>query len=141
MSSKPPPPPPIARGTKPGTAPRPTPTIVVDDHGEGGGNADRIDWANLSPEDKRVFFSWLDEFFANYLTSIGRPVPESILRNLEEHQQEQADAGAEDVQEEVEDESQVRPKPVASPRRLPPPAASFNAQAGVNATRGPPVRI
>lgn len=23
-----------------------------------------IDWANLSPEDKEVFFSWLDEFFA-----------------------------------------------------------------------------
>ncbi|KAJ3789416.1 hypothetical protein GGU10DRAFT_372226 [Lentinula aff. detonsa] len=23
----------------------------------------RIDWANLSPEDKHVFFSWLDEFF------------------------------------------------------------------------------
>ncbi|KAJ3830448.1 hypothetical protein F5880DRAFT_781090 [Lentinula raphanica] len=22
-----------------------------------------IDWANLSPDDKRVFFSWLDEFF------------------------------------------------------------------------------
>jgi transglutaminase-like putative cysteine protease len=28
---------------------------------------DRIDWANLSPEDKQVFFSWLDEFFAVYL--------------------------------------------------------------------------
>ena len=28
---------------------------------------DRIDWANLSPEDKEVFFSWLDEFFARYL--------------------------------------------------------------------------
>jgi hypothetical protein len=25
-----------------------------------------IDWANLSPEDKQVFFSWLDEFFARY---------------------------------------------------------------------------
>jgi hypothetical protein len=25
-----------------------------------------IDWANLSPEDKEVFFSWLDEFFANF---------------------------------------------------------------------------
>ncbi|KAI0696393.1 hypothetical protein C8T65DRAFT_814378 [Cerioporus squamosus] len=28
---------------------------------------DRIDWANLSPEDKQTFFSWLDEFFARYL--------------------------------------------------------------------------
>ncbi|EPQ55694.1 hypothetical protein GLOTRDRAFT_128906 [Gloeophyllum trabeum ATCC 11539] len=25
---------------------------------------DKIDWANLSPEDKEVFFSWLDEFFS-----------------------------------------------------------------------------
>lgn len=26
-----------------------------------------IDWANLSDEDKQVFFTWLDEFFARYL--------------------------------------------------------------------------
>lgn len=26
-----------------------------------------IDWTNLSPEDKEIFFSWLDEFFGNYL--------------------------------------------------------------------------
>ncbi|EJD04766.1 uncharacterized protein FOMMEDRAFT_153856 [Fomitiporia mediterranea MF3/22] len=26
-----------------------------------------IDWANLSPTDKQVFFEWLDEFFARYL--------------------------------------------------------------------------
>jgi hypothetical protein len=25
-----------------------------------------IDWANLTTEDKEVFFSWLDEFFARY---------------------------------------------------------------------------
>ncbi|KAF9478570.1 hypothetical protein BDN70DRAFT_879805 [Pholiota conissans] len=25
-----------------------------------------IDWTNLTPEDKEVFFSWLDEFFANF---------------------------------------------------------------------------
>ena len=28
---------------------------------------DDIDWANLSAEDKEVFFSWLDEFFSRYL--------------------------------------------------------------------------
>lgn len=30
-----------------------------------------IDWTNLTEEDKLVFFSWLDEFFAKYL---GVPV-------------------------------------------------------------------
>lgn len=28
---------------------------------------DKIDWANLSSEDKQVFFSWLDEFFARFI--------------------------------------------------------------------------
>jgi len=28
--------------------------------------ADTIDWANLSDEDKQVFFSWLDEFFVKF---------------------------------------------------------------------------
>ncbi|VDB87256.1 unnamed protein product [Peniophora sp. CBMAI 1063] len=32
---------------------------------------DRIDWANLSYEDKQVFFSWLDEFFSRFT---GRPI-------------------------------------------------------------------
>ena len=27
----------------------------------------RIDWANLTPEDKEAFFGWLDEFFSRYL--------------------------------------------------------------------------
>jgi len=27
----------------------------------------RIDWANLTPEDKEAFFEWLDEFFSRYL--------------------------------------------------------------------------
>lgn len=27
----------------------------------------KIDWTNLSPQDKEMFFSWLDEFFAGYL--------------------------------------------------------------------------
>ncbi len=30
-------------------------------------DVDKIDWANLSVEDKRAFFAWLDEFFAHYL--------------------------------------------------------------------------
>ncbi|KZT05275.1 uncharacterized protein LAESUDRAFT_702502 [Laetiporus sulphureus 93-53] len=40
-----------------------------------GDGPDHIDWANLSPEDKEVFFSWLDEFFARYLST---SVPPSI---------------------------------------------------------------
>jgi hypothetical protein len=32
----------------------------------------QLDWANLSPEDKEVFFSWLDEFFSRYL---NKPIP------------------------------------------------------------------
>lgn len=54
------PPPPIVRSTRPnwqtGQATPPTIAPVEND----------IDWANLSPEDKEVFFSWLDEFFANF---------------------------------------------------------------------------
>lgn len=30
-------------------------------------DVDKIDWANLSYEDKQAFFAWLDEFFARYL--------------------------------------------------------------------------
>jgi len=29
--------------------------------------SDRIDWANLSGEDKEEFFLWLDEFFSRFL--------------------------------------------------------------------------
>lgn len=29
-------------------------------------DAESIDWANLTAEDKEVFFSWLDEFFARF---------------------------------------------------------------------------
>jgi hypothetical protein len=30
-------------------------------------DVEKIDWANLSAEDKHAFFAWLDEFFARYL--------------------------------------------------------------------------
>jgi hypothetical protein len=32
-----------------------------------------IDWANLSVEDKQVFFSWLDEFFARHSGKVLPP--------------------------------------------------------------------
>ncbi|KAF8064207.1 proline-rich protein [Lyophyllum atratum] len=50
-------PPPIIRSTRPDIAPR-----VSDEQQE-----PTIDWANLSDEDKEVFFSWLDEFFSKSL--------------------------------------------------------------------------
>ena len=50
-----PPPPPTRRFNLP---PKQAPNSQPDD--------DSIDWANLSYEDKKVFFSWLDEFFIKF---------------------------------------------------------------------------
>ncbi|KAJ8474667.1 hypothetical protein ONZ51_g7076 [Trametes cubensis] len=69
------PPPPIRRETRPDlVAPAPrahVPVPPVRKLQEEVANVDRIDWANLSPEDKEAFFGWLDEFFSRYL---GTPV-------------------------------------------------------------------
>ncbi|THH17497.1 hypothetical protein EW146_g3321, partial [Bondarzewia mesenterica] len=48
---------------------------------------DRIDWANLSPADKQVFFSWLDEFFARYLDQSIHPrsTQSEVKGNVESH--------------------------------------------------------
>ncbi|KAF8968772.1 hypothetical protein BDZ97DRAFT_1797976 [Flammula alnicola] len=52
-------PPPIVRSTRPNIrSHRGAPAAPPE--------SDKVDWANLSPEDKQVFFSWLDEFFANF---------------------------------------------------------------------------
>ncbi|KAF9463366.1 hypothetical protein BDZ94DRAFT_1289818 [Collybia nuda] len=61
-SRAPPPqgPPPIIRSTRPDFSNTPSQGVSND--------AQEIDWTNLSPEDKEVFFSWLDEFFGNYLS-------------------------------------------------------------------------
>ena len=45
-------------------------------------DTDRIDWANLSPKDKQIFFSWLDEFFARYLHV---PVPPRTAADTVKH--------------------------------------------------------
>ena len=67
-------PPPISRNSKPGNVSSQFNPVS----GPSRGNAadishsiDRIDWANLSPDDKQEFFSWLDEFFARYLNVSG----------------------------------------------------------------------
>ncbi|KAI0351683.1 hypothetical protein OH77DRAFT_1429521 [Trametes cingulata] len=69
------PPPPIRRETRPDRLPpapqthTPPPAARKVDHDV---DIDRVDWGNLSSEDKQVFFSWLDEFFSRYL---GVPIP------------------------------------------------------------------
>lgn len=152
MSSKSPPPPPIVRSTKPGIANRAPPSIVVegvDDRNEAGSRTDRIDWANLSREDKQEFFVWLDEFFAKYLASLGRPIPASIQRNLEEHQSRpRAEYTNEDSDQQLEEmaEAPSPHNPVAALRRLPPPVAALKSpneqmQSSSNTSRGPPVCI
>lgn len=58
-------PPPLVRSTRPDIQHRRVAAAAQVDSG------DRIDWANLSPEDKQTFFSWLDEFFANFKPPTG----------------------------------------------------------------------
>jgi hypothetical protein len=58
----PPPPPRKASGKKRGDLS----TAHSYDVPEEATDVDTIDWANLSYEDKQVFFTWLDEFFARY---------------------------------------------------------------------------
>ncbi|TFY63901.1 hypothetical protein EVJ58_g2963 [Rhodofomes roseus] len=84
-------PPPIRRDTRPDSVspPLPPPPVrsvsitrapeAVDD--------EKLDWANLSPEDKQVFFSWLDEFFAKYL---NLPVPPRSVQGIKKVVEEPA---------------------------------------------------
>lgn len=55
------PPPPIVRSTRPDLHSRPIISQPPTPPSE-----TEIDWSNLSPEDKHIFFGWLDEFFANF---------------------------------------------------------------------------
>ncbi|PPQ69580.1 hypothetical protein CVT24_001380, partial [Panaeolus cyanescens] len=55
------PPPPIKRDTRPKFSSYNS--VDATSHLDG---ETKIDWTNLSAEDKAVFFSWLDEFFANF---------------------------------------------------------------------------
>ena len=54
----------------PPPAPRNQPGQSASLHPGGDGIDDHIDWANLTDEDKEIFFGWLDEFFSRYT---GRP--------------------------------------------------------------------
>ncbi|TFK37569.1 hypothetical protein BDQ12DRAFT_724023 [Crucibulum laeve] len=89
----PPGPPPIIRNTRPGFASRQlTPSYTRHEEPEEeyeepaeevAHEEENIDWANLSLEDKQVFFSWLDEFFAKFL-NISIP-PRSAHGTIEHH--------------------------------------------------------
>lgn len=54
-------PPPARYTTRPTSSASP-------DYGAAGLEKSTINWAKLSQEDKQVFFSWLDEFFARYVS-------------------------------------------------------------------------
>ncbi|KAF9007005.1 hypothetical protein BDQ17DRAFT_1351231 [Cyathus striatus] len=68
-------PPPIVRSTRPDLHLRTAtvaPIVVgstdaVEEDNQISQEEENIDWANLSDEDKQVFFSWLDEFFSRML--------------------------------------------------------------------------
>ncbi|KAH0833964.1 hypothetical protein J3R83DRAFT_11181 [Lanmaoa asiatica] len=77
--------------------PRPPPTRAASgyppSHREDAEN--RIDWANLSAEDKEEFFGWLDEFFSQYLgielsPRWRRSVPSSVIATLPVHRMQNA---------------------------------------------------
>ncbi|KAI0830091.1 hypothetical protein BC628DRAFT_1500702 [Trametes gibbosa] len=65
------PPPPIRRETRPDHPAPPSrnlaPPSPVRKVQSVTAEPDKIDWANLTPEDKQELFSWLDEFFSRYL--------------------------------------------------------------------------
>jgi hypothetical protein len=85
----PPPPPPAPRATRPAGPVRSSPAsssyrpsftpplrsaVREQEEQEEEAESDaQIDWSNLSREDKAVFFSWLDEFFARYLRNSSTP--------------------------------------------------------------------
>jgi hypothetical protein len=82
----------------------------------------KIDWANLTPEDKAMFFAWLDEFFAAYLKKTPSakakpsPVPTLTPKSMPEPAASRPSIAKDRVTEGNIDTS--------SARTLPPPLAS-----------------
>ncbi|KAJ7682862.1 hypothetical protein B0H17DRAFT_1138096 [Mycena rosella] len=75
--SPPPPPPvraPVSRFRNEPADDQPAPPPPPARKFRGGAEETQLDWGNLSPEDKEVFFGWLDEFFSRYL---NKPIPTS----------------------------------------------------------------
>ncbi|KAI8972606.1 hypothetical protein BD414DRAFT_510366 [Trametes punicea] len=82
------PPPPIRLETRPDLTPSPSQTYIPPPPAitvkTTEAALDRIDWANLSLEDKHAFFSWLDEFFSRYLGPITSYPPHPERGSLAE---------------------------------------------------------
>ena len=81
-------PPRIHRETRPDSVSPPPPPIrsvaITSRASTLSADDEKIDWANLSPEDKQVFFSWLDEFFAKHLNlSVPPRSVEGTKRGIE----------------------------------------------------------
>lgn len=82
-------PPPIVKSTRPGFQPHNT-------QSNSGDNDAEIDWTNLAPRDKEVFFSWLDEYFANFspsrlaTASNNEPRVNDGIGSVETHSQQSA---------------------------------------------------
>ncbi|KAF9040072.1 hypothetical protein BJ165DRAFT_1495201 [Panaeolus papilionaceus] len=71
------PPPPVKRDTRPTLSAH---SSIAPRNGEDT----KIDWINISAEDKEVFFSWLDEFFANFSSTStiqSKPAGGPVVQN------------------------------------------------------------
>ncbi|KAH9916277.1 uncharacterized protein BXZ73DRAFT_53896 [Epithele typhae] len=87
------PPPTIRRDTRPDAAASavgkssetmPPPPRIVEPRASHGADVDRIDWTNLSPEDKQELFTWLDEFFSRHLNvAISHRKGEETLKHVQ----------------------------------------------------------
>lgn len=75
---------------------------------------DKIDWANLSEEDRKEFFNWLDEFFERFLTMKGKAPASRFTPDV------------------VEDQDEEKPAP---------PTTEGTVYSSISPGRGPPVRL
>ncbi len=103
-------------------------------------DVDKIDWANLSVEDKRAFFEWLDEFFAHYLdghlppSSFNAPTVPVSTRNPSRNTpapsipaRRASSRASQNTSPDPQDEVALTPAPAASAagrRNLPPMLSS-----------------
>ncbi|KZW03240.1 hypothetical protein EXIGLDRAFT_725696 [Exidia glandulosa HHB12029] len=103
---------------------------------ERGDDETHVDWANLSQEDKEVFFSWLDEFFARSShgssSSTAKPAPPARRPALP----------ASNSTTDTAPSTKSRPRPpVPGVRSLPPPAEVDDGEQTPVAQPPPPPRI
>lgn len=123
-----PPLPPVRRGsiqserpssTSSPVAQDPSPTRVAPSR-----TGSKIDWANLSQEDKQVFFGWLDEYFARYLGSSVSPRSiQDTVQHVSVEDQKQASSPTPATSRAPASAPAPTPKPVIAPAPAPAPAS------------------